>query len=325
MKIYRSIEDISEPFPQACVTIGNFDGVHLGHQMLFAEVARRACMRQGTSLAVTFEPHPLRILRPGGIKLISSCEQKIELIRMAGIDALLIVPFTLEFAATTAQHFVDDILVGRIGVKELVIGYDYAFGKGRTGDINFLKKQGEEKGFPVTVVEAFYLNDVLVSSTRIRQLVADGMMEEARTLLGRPYQIRGEVQIGKQRGGKEVGYPTANLRVDPDDLVPRHGVYVSQVICEGKCYGGVLNIGHNPTFGKQDLVAETHIFDFNQDIYGKPIKVNLLKFLRGERKFPGIAELAAQIGRDVVEAKRVLSEQRKELMLSCSEEYTSGV
>lgn len=324
MKIYRSIEDISEPFPQACVTIGNFDGVHLGHQMLFAEVARRACMRQGTSLAVTFEPHPLRILRPGGIKLISSCEQKIELIRLAGIDALLIVPFTLEFAATTAQHFVDDILVGRIGVKELVIGYDYAFGKGRTGDINFLKKQGEEKGFPVTVVEAFYLNDVLVSSTRIRQLVADGMMEEARTLLGRPYQIRGEVQIGKQRGGKEVGYPTANLRVDPDDLVPRHGVYVSQVICEGKCYGGVLNIGHNPTFGKQDLVAETHIFDFNQDIYGKPIKVNLLKFLRGERKFAGIAELAAQIGRDVVEAKRVLSEQRKELMLSCSEEYTSG-
>lgn len=320
MKIFRKVEDIQEPFPEACVTIGNFDGVHLGHQMLFAEVARRASRRNGVSLAVTFEPHPLRILRPGGIKLISSCEQKIELIRTAGIDALLIVPFTLEFAATTAEHFVDDILIRRIGVKELVVGYDYAFGKGRTGDINFLKKQGEVKGFPVTVVDALYLQDVLVSSTRIRQMIAEGMMEEARKLLGRPYQIRGEVQIGKQRGGKEVGYPTANLRVDPEDLVPRHGVYVSQVICEGRCYGGVLNIGHNPTFGKQDLVAETHIFDFNQDIYGKPIKVNLLKFLRGEQKFSGVAELSAQIGHDVVAAKRVLAEQQKELMLSCSEE-----
>ena len=321
MKIYRKVEDIHEQFSQACVTIGNFDGVHLGHQMLFAEVVRRASRRNGTSLAVTFEPHPLRILRPGGIKLISSCEQKIELIRMAGIDVLLIVPFTLEFAATTAEHFVDDILIRRIGVKELVVGYDYAFGKGRTGDINFLKKQGEMKGFPVTVVDAFYLQDVLVSSTRIRQLVAEGMMEEARNLLGRPYQIRGEVQIGKQRGGKEVGYPTANLRVDPEDLVPRHGVYVSQVISEGKCYGGVLNIGHNPTFGKQNLVAETHIFDFNQDIYGKPIKVNLLKFLRGEQKFSSVAELSAQIGHDVIAAKRVLAEQQNELMHSCCDEY----
>ncbi len=321
MKIFRRVEDIHKPFPHVCVTIGNFDGVHLGHQMLFADVVNRAHKSQGTSLAVTFEPHPLRILRPGEMKLISSCEQKIELIRMAGIEVLLIVPFTLEFAAMTAEHFVDDILIRRIGVKELVVGYDYAFGKGRTGDINFLRRQGEEKGFPVSVVEAFYLDDVLVSSTKIRQLVAEGLMTEARKLLGRPYQIRGEVQVGKQRGGKEVGYPTANLRVDTEDLVPRHGVYVCQVICAGRCYGGVLNIGRNPTFGEQELVAETHIFDFNQDIYGKPIKVNLLKFLRDEKKFSGAEELAAQIGRDVVVAKQVLAEQQKELMLSCSEEY----
>ncbi|MDP3479032.1 MAG: bifunctional riboflavin kinase/FAD synthetase [Desulfoprunum sp.] len=321
MKIYRRVEDINEPFPYACVTIGNFDGVHLGHQKLFAEVANKAYRHQGTSLAVTFEPHPLRILRPGGIKLISSCEQKIELIRMAGLEVLLIVPFTLEFATMTAEHFVDDILIQRIGVKELVVGYDYAFGKGRTGDINFLRRQGERKGFPVSVVEAFYLDNVLVSSSKIRQLVAEGLMDEARKLLGRPYQIRGEVQIGKQRGGKEVGYPTANLRVDPEDLVPRHGVYVSQVICEGKCYGGVLNIGRNPTFGEQDLVAETHIFDFNQDIYGKPIKVNLLKFLRSEKRFSSVENLATQIGLDVLLAKQTLAEQQKELLLSCTENY----
>lgn len=319
MDIYRRIEDITEPFVDVCVTIGNFDGVHLGHQMLFAEVANKAYRRKGSSLAITFDPHPLRILRPGGIKLISNCDQKIEQIRLAGIDALLVVPFTLEFAATSAEHFVDEILLRRIGMKELVVGYDYAFGKGRSGNIAFLQDQGKQKGFPVTVVEAFYLDDILVSSTRIRQLVADGQVDEAQKLLGRPYQIRGEVQVGKQRGGKEVGYPTANLKVDPEDLVPRHGVYVTQVICEGRCYGGVLNIGHNPTFGGQELVAETHIFDFNLDIYGKPIKVNLLKFLRGERKFASVEELASQIGRDVVEAKTVLADQQKELLISCSE------
>lgn len=319
MDIYRRIEEIVEPFANVCVTIGNFDGVHLGHQMLFAEVADRAGRRGGSSLAITFDPHPLRILRPGGIKLISSCEQKAEQIRLAGIDSLLIVPFTREFAATSAEQFVDDILLRRIGMKELVVGYDYAFGKGRSGNIAFLREQGRLKGFPVTVVEAFYLDDILVSSTKIRQMIADGQVEEAQKLLGRPYQIRGEVQVGKQRGSKEVGYPTANLEIDPEDLVPRHGVYVSQVICEGKCYGGVLNIGHNPTFGGQDLVAETHIFDFNLDIYGKPIKVNLLKFLRGEKKFASVNELASQIGRDVVEAKSVLATQQKDLLLSCTE------
>jgi len=319
MDIYRRIEEIVEPFANVCVTIGNFDGVHLGHQMLFAEVADRAGRRGGSSLAITFDPHPLRILRPGGIKLISSCEQKAEQIRLAGIDSLLIVPFTRGFAATSAEQFVDDILLRRIGMKELVVGYDYAFGKGRSGNIAFLREQGRLKGFPVTVVEAFYLDNILVSSTKIRQMIADGQVEEAQKLLGRPYQIRGEVQVGKQRGSKEVGYPTANLEIDPEDLVPRHGVYVSQVICEGKCYGGVLNIGHNPTFGGQDLVAETHIFDFNLDIYGKPIKVNLLKFLRGEKKFASVDELASQIGRDVVEAKSVLATQQKDLLLSCTE------
>lgn len=321
MKIFRNTEDINGPFSHACVTIGNFDGVHLGHQQLFNDVARRARERRGTSIAITFDPHPLQVLRPGGIKLISSCEQKVELIRMAGIDVLVVVPFTREFAATTAEHFVDNLLIGKFDMEELVVGYDYAFGKGRAGNIPFLEQQGAEKGFTVTVVDAHYEEGTLVSSTRIRQLVADGDMVEARRLLGRNYQIRGEVQIGQQRGGKEIGYPTANLKFAEEDLVPRHGVYVSQVICDGKCYGGVINIGCNPTFGGGAVLAETHIFDFNQDIYGKPIKVNLLQFLRGERKFSGIPELAAQISDDVVTARRILSEQQKELTLSCEDEF----
>jgi riboflavin kinase/FMN adenylyltransferase len=291
--------------------------------MLFAEVVQRAYRHQGTSVAITFDPHPLQVLRPEGIKLISTCAQKIELISHAGIDVLVIVPFTTRFSATSAVHFVDDILVGRIGVKELVVGYDYAFGKGRTGNIEFLQAQGQAKGFPVVVVDAHYEKGMLVSSSKVRELIAAGQMAEARRLLGRFYQIRGEVQRGKQRGGKELGFPTANLHLDVEDLIPKIGVYVCQVICDGTCYGGVLNIGYNPTFGEEKLVAETHIFDFNQDIYGKPIKVNLLQFLRGEQKFAGVQELAAQISRDVIQAKEVLAVQQGVLTLSCEEKFNS--
>lgn len=323
MKIYRNISDISRQFPNACVTIGNFDGVHYGHRQLFDTVVRKARAGHGTSVAITFDPHPLQVLLPGGIKLISTCEQKIELIEMAGIDVLLIIPFTKEFARTPAEEFVVSLLVQSIGVKELVVGYDYAFGKGRSGNIDFLKKRGDEYGFPVTVVQAFYVNDQLVSSSKIRELVREGDMSAAKEMLGRFYQIRGTVQIGKQRGGPVIGFPTANLKFNEEDLVPKHGVYVTQVICSGKCYGGILNIGYNPTFGEEQLVAETHIFDFSEDIYGKPIKVNLLKFLRSERKFSGPKELAEQINKDVLVAKKVLAEQQKELIHSCAGRYNA--
>jgi riboflavin kinase / FMN adenylyltransferase len=295
------------------VTIGNFDGVHLGHQRLFDVVEQRAYHSRGTSIAITFNPHPLQVLRPGGIKLISNCEQKIELIAMSGIDVLIIIPFSKEFAATPATRFVDEILIQRIGVQQLFVGYDYAFGKGRTGDISFLRQQGEEKGFSVTVIEAYYEDGVLVSSTKVRELVTAGKMVETKELLGRYYQIRGEVQRGKQRGGKEIGFPTANLHVDEEDLLPKYGVYVCQVIYDGKSYGGVINIGFNPTFSENKLIAEAHIFNFSQDIYGKPIKVNLLHFMRDERKFSSIEELSAQIARDVVQAKEVLGRTTRQI------------
>ncbi|MEW6594021.1 MAG: bifunctional riboflavin kinase/FAD synthetase [Thermodesulfobacteriota bacterium] len=322
MKIYTDLRDIPEPFPHACITIGNFDGVHLGHQMLFSEVVGLAYRHQGTSVAITFDPHPLQVVRPElGLKLISSREQKIELIGMAHLDALVILPFTKEFAAMPAEQFVDEVLIRTMGVKELVVGYDYAFGKGRQGNIPFLEEQGRRKGFNVTVVEAYFVDSMLASSTKVRELVQAGRMREVKKLLGRPYQIRGEVKVGERRGGTILGFPTANLSFDENDLCPRHGVYVCQVIYGGKCYGGVLNIGRNPTFSGERVSAETHIFDFNKDIYGQPIKVNLLRFLREERKFAGAAELAAQIGRDVEEAKQVLAEAQQELLLSCEEKY----
>lgn len=319
MDLFKRLADIKKPFAHACVTIGNFDGVHLGHQLLFREVVRLARLHHGTCVAVTFDPHPLKVLRPGGIRLISTTQQKIELIEAAGIDVLVVIPFDLDFAATTAEQFVDDILVGTIGVRELVVGYDYAFGRGRRGNIDFLKERGREYGFPVTVVDALYKGGMLVSSTKIRELVAEGRMRDVRRLLGRYYQIRGEVQRGRQRGGLVVGFPTANLRISAEDLCPKRGVYVTQVIYNGKCYGGVSNIGRNPTFGGDRLVAETHIFDFDDDIYGRPIKINLLRHLRGEKKFSGPDELAAQIRRDIEVAHKVLEAARREQLLCCEE------
>lgn len=322
MKIFNNLADITEPFADSFVTIGNFDGVHLGHHMLFAEVVSRAYQKQGTSVVITFDPHPLQVIRPDiGIKLISTYEQKVELISMAGIDVLVVIPFSREFARTSAETFVDEVLIKTIGVNELVVGYDYAFGKGRQGNIEFLKEQGRLKGFPVTVVEPFYVDDMLVSSSKIRELVNRGRMVDVKKLLGRSYQIRGTVQKGKKRGGPVVGFKTANLHLSEEDLCPKHGVYVTQVVYDGKCYGGVLNIGYNPTFGESRLSAETHIFDFNQDIYGKKIKINLLKYLRGEKKFSGPEELAEQIQRDIIQAKEILAETQKELLLSCEEKY----
>ncbi len=322
MEIYTDLQQIHQPFSNAFVTIGNFDGVHLGHQMLFSEVVGKAYNQGGTSVAVTFDPHPLKVLRPDGIRLISTTEQKINLIRMAGIDHLVIIPFTRELAATTATDFVDNILVRTIGLQELVVGYDYAFGKGRQGNIDFLRARGRELGFPVTVVEAHYENGMLVSSTKIRELVTEGRMVDARRLLGRCYQIHGEVQRGRQRGGRELGFPTANLKISEEDLCPKKGVYVTQVVYGGKVFGGVSNIGYNPTFGENKLVAETHIFDFNSDIYGHPIKINLLRYLRGEKKFDTVADLVAQIKMDIVTARQVLLEAGNEPLFSCEDRWS---
>ncbi len=320
MKIYTDLSDIKYPFSRPFVTIGNFDGVHLGHQILFSEVVHKAYAAKGTSVAITFAPHPLQVIRPDiGIKLISTCDQKRELIAMANIDVLVIIPFTREFAHMPAADFVDTVLRRTIGVEELVVGYDYAFGKGRQGDIPFLRAQGEEKGFRVSVVDPFYVEEMLVSSTMIRKLVNEGRMSDVKKLLGRPYQIRGEVQVGQQRGGKLLGFPTANLHIAEDDLCPRHGVYVTQVVYDGRCYGGVLNIGRNPTFDGKEVSAETHIFDFNQDIYGKPIKINLLQHLRDEKKFSGPEELIRQISQDIEAAHEVLRQAQKEILLSCEE------
>lgn len=309
MRIIRNLNDMPEKTSYGCVTIGNFDGVHLGHQQLLAKVVDLAESHHGTSVVITFDPHPLEVLRPGTMKRISSVEQRTALIEAAGTDLLLLLPFTAELAATDAEDFITSVLVDRVGVRALVVGYDYLFGRGRTGDIDLLKRAGRRCGFSVNVVAPYLLYGEPVSSSRIRRLVAEGNVERAGELLGRPWQLSGEVVHGQKRGGAELGFPTANLLFSADQLVPMHGVYVSRVLLRGQTYGAVTSIGHNPTFAEKTLTAETFILDFDDAIYGEEIVVFLLTCLRKEKRFHSADELRRQISADVDAAVRLLARE----------------
>lgn len=302
MKIIERIEDIEKPFTNAVVTIGNFDGVHIGHQSLFHEVVLRAAALRGTSVAMTFDPHPLRVLtRRRQPLLITLNEQKKELIAATDLDVLVIVPFTREFAAISAEDFVTDLLVRRIGMKAIIVGKDYSFGRKREGDIRLLEKLGRQLGFDVILadwIKSSLRNEGRISSTRIRKLVAAGEIEKARKLLGRQYQIRGTVVSGRNRGGKLLGFPTANLALQ-DELCPKSGIYAVTVEWKGQLYQGVANIGYSPTFDDHQFTVEVHILDFKETIYGQKIKINFLKRIRDEIKFDSLDALTAQISDDV--------------------------
>jgi len=305
MKVISSLENIKEPFAYAVITVGNFDGVHIGHQGLLKEVKKRADKMSGTSVVLTFEPHPLKVLKEKKIPLITPFERKIELIEKLGIDVVICLPFTREFSKVSAREFVEEILLKKIGMKEIVVGYDYTFGHKREGNIDLLKKLGDELGFKVCILGPILVDNMIVSSTRIRNLIMEGELEKVKILLNRYYQVSGEVIAGHDRGGRLLGFPTANLKL-VNEVFPKNGVYVVEVIYNNKVYGGVTNIGFKPTFGNDALSVETHILDFDQNIYGKKIKLNFIKRLRNEKRFSSIEALAAQIKRDIEEARKIL-------------------
>ncbi|MGD8702527.1 MAG: bifunctional riboflavin kinase/FAD synthetase, partial [Desulfosarcina sp.] len=288
MQIIQDIETIKEPFKSAVVTIGNFDGVHIGHQALFHEVVERAEAMDGTAIAMTFEPHPIRVMtRNGHPPLITLYEQKSELIEKAGIDVMICIPFTLDFAALSARNFVEEILVKRIGMKAVIVGQDYTFGHQREGNVELLKQYANELDFEVIVadwIQSSTVDNHRISSTAIRDLVINGQMEKASKMLGRNYQIRGTVAHGRDRGGKLLGIPTANINLQ-DELCPKVGVYAVIVRYDGQRYPGVANIGYSPTFDDHIFTVEAHILDFNKDIYGEKIMVNFVQRLRDEIKF----------------------------------------
>ncbi len=291
----------------SCVTIGNFDGVHIGHQRLLARVRDRAAQRGLPSVVITFEPHPLRFFT--GRKtppFITLPAHKAELIGQLGIDHLLCLEFTASLAAMPPEEFVQRILVDGLRVRELVIGYDYAFGKGRSGNYALLGSLGRRLGFGVEQLDPVLMDQAIVSSTRIRDLVEAGDVWAARPLLGRFYRVSGTVVHGQNRGGRLLGFPTANMHL-LDELFPKTGVYCCWAEVDGALHQAVANIGYNPTFGNDVLSVEVHILDLHSDLYGKSMHVHFVQRLRGEKKFSGLDELKAQITKDVELGRTILA------------------
>lgn len=306
MKIVRNLKASGERFINPVLTLGNFDGVHLGHQAIFRKVIERSREIAGTSIAFTFEPHPLKVLAPErSPRLLNTFRGKMELLAAAGIDVVICANFTRAFAEQHPEDFARDVLHLQLGVKEIYVGYDYAFGKGREGSIESLQGTGRMHGFHVGVVDAVLINGAVVSSSAIRDLIASGRVDEAAVLLGRDYQLEGEVVHGSHRG-RTLGFPTANLQTS-NELVPGFGVYAVTALLEGRKLDGVASIGVRPTFGAGPVSIEIYLFDFDEDLYGKNLEVMFRKQLRQEMKFSNVPELVRQMHLDVEDAKKIFS------------------
>lgn len=309
MRIVRDLSELSTPLENTVVTTGNFDGVHLGHREIFRKVVAEAHRIGGTSVVFTFVPHPLKVLDPQRApRLINSYAEKERLIEASCIDVLVCAPFTREFARLSAQRFVEDILVGKLGVRHIIVGYDYAFGRHREGDLSFLRRKGRESGFSVEGLQPITDDHTAYSSTRIRQMLMDGEVAEVVRFLGRHYTLEGHV-IGGEGRGKTIGFPTANLDTEKD-LLPKPGVYAVKVRRGESLLDGVVNIGCNPTFCVEGTSVEVHLFDFSEDIYGEKLRLYFIERLRDEMPFPSVEALVQAISADVKKARRVLRDSR---------------
>ncbi len=290
------------PGSRPAVTLGNFDGVHLGHQRAVALLQSRARALEAEAVAVTFEPHPVSVLRPENApKRILTPKLKQEVLASLGLDHLVIIHFTREFSRISAKEFVDRVLVEKLRVAELVLGANFRFGHGRTGDLQSLRELGEYFGFVVHQVEASEYRGQMISSSRIRQSLKEGGVEDAAAMLGRAYFIEGVVVRGDGRG-RSMGFPTANIKVDGDVLVG-DGVYVTEATLGGTTYPGMTHVGRRPTFGLEERTVETHLFEFDRDIYGTTLRLFFHRRIRGTVAFSSADALVAQLGRDREEAK----------------------
>jgi riboflavin kinase/FMN adenylyltransferase len=305
MKVYQGIGTF-EKIEKSVVTTGTFDGVHIGHRKILDQLIASARKIKGESVLLTFFPHPRMVLQePSDLKLINTIEEKTNLLKQAGIDHLIIHPFTREFSRTTSVEFVRDILVNQLGTHKLVIGYDHHFGRNREGSFAHLKEYGPLYGFEVEEIPAQEVDEIKVSSTKIRKAIASGNMKVANRYLGQPFMISGPVVHGDKLGRK-LGYPTANVEIKENyKLLPANGIYVIKAQCLGQAYQGMLNIGTRPTVSQEGkLKIEAHLFDFEEDIYGQPIRLELLKRLREEKTFGSKEELIAAMDRDKVKSQR---------------------
>ena len=305
MEILKTLTDLTDIFGPSVVTLGNFDGVHLGHRELFRQLVKISRQLHCPSVVCTFNPHPLKFLAPEKAPpLLNTLNEKRRLIAASHIDYLIEIPFTDMFAAMSPEQFVDDILIAKLQIKALVVGYDYAFGRNRCGDATFLQTYGRKSGFSVDVLQPVGTDGLPYSSTRIRQMITAGDVMGVVSLLGRQYNLEGRVVPGEQRG-RELGFPTANLETDKE-LLPANGVYVVKVRHKQQEYGGVINIGFRPTFGGSHSTIEVHLLDFTGQLYDENLRIYFLERLRGEEKFSSIDELTEAIACDVLKARQIL-------------------
>ena len=313
MRIVTGTEILNKNFEGSAVTIGNFDGVHKGHLEIFRHLKEKSRRLDLSAIVVTFEPHPLKVLAPDKApELITTFDQKAELISASGIDCLVVIPFTTEFSCTSADDFVRNTLCDSLGMSHIVIGHDYAFGRGREGNYLTLEKIGAEQGFTLEDMNPIGESGIVFSSSLVRRMVAEGDMGSASKILGRYHTISGTVVHGREIGHK-IGFPTANISTS-NELIPTDGVYAVMVAVEGKLVKGACNIGLNPTFNGGKHTIEVFLLDFTGEIYGRELSVCFVQRLRDVRKFSDASALKLAIGQDVEQTRAILDRVDGELI-----------
>jgi riboflavin kinase/FMN adenylyltransferase len=310
MRVLRGLDSLAEPLPTPVVTIGNFDGVHLGHLAILEKVVAEARACGGAALVLSFDPHPSRVLAPGRApRLLTTEEQKLKLLETAGVDVVLITPFTLEFSRLSPQAFVEEIVVQRLKAVAVCIGANFRFGHRQAGDAVLLVELGKKNGFTVHLVEPVVVQGQVASSSVVRQLVSEGDVGAAARLLGRPFSLTGSLQRGQGRG-RQLGFPTFNFGPEQECLPP-NGVYVTETVFAGQVHPSATNLGVRPTFTASRLQAESHLLDFAGDVQPARLEVRFHQRLRDERKFPSPDALRAQIAADVAHAREFFSQKER--------------
>ncbi|MBX9852213.1 MAG: bifunctional riboflavin kinase/FAD synthetase [Cytophagaceae bacterium] len=307
MKTWKGIE-LFKPLRNAVVTSGIFDGVHKGHQKILTSLVESAKDINGESVVLTFWPHPRKVLNPSSsIEILTTLEEKSNLIASLNVDHLIIIAFTKEFSALSSYDFLKKILEQKIGTKKLLIGYDHKFGKNREGSFEYIQKNAFEFGFEVDEIPRQDVHEIAVSSTTIRNALKEGNIQKATEYLGRNYSFTGKVVKGKQLG-TQLGFPTANLQLeDNKKLIPKDGIYAVRTVFESQTYNGMMSIGFNPTVGGNARTIEVNIFDFDKFIYEKNLEVHLVEYLREEKKFQSLNELIYQIKEDKKKSLKILT------------------
>jgi len=309
MQVFDSIKELTKN-KNTILTLGTFDGIHPGHLKIIDKLVDFSKEKGCRNVVITFHPHPRTVLNSGNdVKMLTTQEERRTLLEKHGVENFLTINFTKEFASLTAEEFIYDYLVNGIGLSDIVLGHDHHFGKGRSGNVELLKKIGEKENFFVSTVDAFYINDEVVSSTKIRNALVDGDLKKASILLGRNYSFSGCVVSGDKRG-RELGYPTANIKLSSQEkLLPAIGIYAVRVLLGNEKHFGLLSIGKRPTFyNAGELVTETYIYNFNREIYGEVVTIELVERLRGEEKFNSAEELINQMNKDKENGLKIFNE-----------------